>query len=109
MCKTKAPRAFSLTELLVVVAILALLIALLITGIAAVQRTGRVTKCLSNQRQIALACASYASSNAGRQSIRGPRPRARPASRRQVARRSRTPPARATMTSTPGRRRSLPT
>jgi prepilin-type N-terminal cleavage/methylation domain-containing protein len=66
MHKVMAPRAFSLTELLVVVAILALLIGLLITGISAVQRTARVTKCLSNQRQIALACASYASSNAGR-------------------------------------------
>jgi prepilin-type N-terminal cleavage/methylation domain-containing protein len=66
MRKIKAPRAFSLTELLVVVAILALLIGLLATGISAVQRTARVTKCLSNQRQIALACASYASSNAGR-------------------------------------------
>jgi len=66
MRMSKAPRAFSLTELLVVVAILALLMALLITAIAAVQRTARVTKCLHNQRQIALACASYASSNAGR-------------------------------------------
>lgn len=59
-------RAFSLTELLVVVAILAILIGLLTVGIAAVQRTARFTKCLSNQRQIALAGASYASSNAGR-------------------------------------------
>ena len=66
MHKVMAPRAFSLTELLVVVAILALLIGLLITGISAVQRTARVTKCLSNQRQIALAVSSYASSNSGR-------------------------------------------
>ena len=66
MRKFKAPRAFSLTELLVVVAIIALLIGLLTVGVAAVQRTSRVTKCLSNQRQLVLACAAYSSSNSGR-------------------------------------------
>ena len=66
MRMTKAPRAFSLTELLVVVAIIALLIGLLTVGVAAVQRTSRVTQCLSNQRQLVLACAAYASSNSGR-------------------------------------------
>ncbi len=66
MPKVPNRRAFSLTELLVVIAIIALIIGLLLVGISAVQRTARVTKCLSNQRQIALAVSSYATSNAGR-------------------------------------------
>ncbi len=60
-----APRAFTVTELLVVVAIIALLVALLIVGVEKARLMARTASCLSNQRQIALAQASYATDNGG--------------------------------------------
>lgn len=59
------PRAFTLVELLVVVAIVALLVALILVGLQHAQFLSRQMKCLSNQRMIALAQASYATDNGG--------------------------------------------
>jgi len=59
-------RAFSLTELLVVIAIISVLLALLVVSIQKVQATARSVGCQSKQRQIALACAAYATDQAGR-------------------------------------------
>jgi len=56
---------FTLTELLVVIAIIGLLLALVIVGFGKVKTLARVTSCLSQQRQIALAQSSYASDNNG--------------------------------------------
>jgi len=57
--------AFTLTELLVVIAIIGLLLALVIVGFGKVKTLARVTSCLSQQRQIALAQSNYATDNNG--------------------------------------------
>lgn len=56
---------FTITELLFVVAIIGLLIALLLAGLAKAQFMARVAGCLNNQRTIALAQSSYATDNTG--------------------------------------------
>jgi prepilin-type N-terminal cleavage/methylation domain-containing protein len=68
MLHTTAPqrRGFTVTELLVVIAIIALLIGLLFPVFSRVRAAARTTKCLTNQRQITLANASYAMSNKGK-------------------------------------------
>ncbi len=58
--------AFTLVELLVVVGIIVLLIGLLFSSLGEFRRQAAQTACLSNQRQIALAAAAYASDNNGR-------------------------------------------
>jgi|LauGreDrversion4_2_1035121.scaffolds.fasta_scaffold335445_1 prepilin-type N-terminal cleavage/methylation domain-containing protein len=57
---------FSLPELLIVVAIIALVIGLVIPTIAAIKLKARTMECLQNQRVLTLANYSYATSNAGR-------------------------------------------
>ncbi|MCL4196494.1 MAG: DUF1559 domain-containing protein [Phycisphaerales bacterium] len=52
--------AFTLIELLVVISIIALLIALLLPGLAQAREASKKTACLSNQRQLALAFTLYA-------------------------------------------------
>jgi len=59
-------RAFTLVELLVVVAIIAILLAIILLASEKVTRQARATTCLSNQRQLALAIASYTGDNNGR-------------------------------------------
>ncbi len=59
------PRAFTVVELLVVVAIIALLVAILIVGLDKARNMARVAGCLSNQRQHAFAQSSYAVDNGG--------------------------------------------
>ena len=59
-------RAFTLVELLVVVAVIALLVSLLVPAIAGARRAGQSTACLSNLRQLALAQSAYALSHDGR-------------------------------------------
>ena len=58
-------RGFTLTELLVVVAIIALLLALILIGFRKAKLMAKTMSCLSNQRQISLAQASYATDNGG--------------------------------------------
>ncbi len=59
-------RAFSLVELLVVVAIIALLAAMVLPGLARAREYAYFTSCKSSQRQIGIACLLYAGSNRGR-------------------------------------------
>jgi prepilin-type N-terminal cleavage/methylation domain-containing protein len=55
--------AFSLTELLVVVAIIAILLAIILPALSSGKEKGRRAKCLSNLRQISIAMTSYAGDN----------------------------------------------
>jgi len=52
--------AFTLVELLVVIAIIAILIALLLPGLRGAREAGRTAVCLSNEKQITSGMASYA-------------------------------------------------
>ncbi len=61
----RAGHAFTIIELLVVVAIIGLLIALLLPTLQRARFLARKTSCLANQRTIALAQASYATDNNG--------------------------------------------
>lgn len=58
--------AFTLTELLAVIAIIALLAALLLPSLASARDKGYKTACLSNLHQIGLAIQAYAGDNDGR-------------------------------------------
>ncbi|MSQ91246.1 MAG: type II secretion system protein [Phycisphaerales bacterium] len=58
-------QGFTITELLVVIAIIAMLLALVLVGFRRASLLSRVSVCLSNQRQISLAQASYAVDNGG--------------------------------------------
>jgi prepilin-type N-terminal cleavage/methylation domain-containing protein len=57
--------AFTLVELLVVIAIIALLIALLLPALLSARRQALTVQCLSNQRQMGLAAFTYAADNHG--------------------------------------------
>lgn len=56
-------RAFTLIELLIVVAIIAVLIAILLPSLKSAQETARAVKCMSNQRQIGLGLVAYNTQN----------------------------------------------
>jgi len=64
--RTPVSRGFTLIELLVVIAIIAVLAALLLPALAAAQKAGRRTACLSNLRQLGLAIHGYSADFAGR-------------------------------------------
>mgnify|MGYP002377565788 CR=1 FL=1 len=56
---TAGRRAFTLVELLVVVAIIAILASLLLTGLGRAHQAGRLAKCRSNVRQLSVALQMY--------------------------------------------------
>ena len=58
-CVSTIRRGFTLIELLVVIAIIALLIAILLPALGQARNAGRLTRCLSNTRQLAIACQAY--------------------------------------------------
>ncbi len=59
-------RAFSIVELLIVIAIIGLLLALLLPALAAVREGARRAQCANHLRQIALGTLSYASARQDR-------------------------------------------
>ncbi|MGH7130724.1 MAG: prepilin-type N-terminal cleavage/methylation domain-containing protein [Phycisphaerales bacterium] len=59
----RRPRGFTLVELLVVIAIIALLIAILLPALAKARDAARLTKSLSNNRQVANGFATYKTDN----------------------------------------------
>src|SRR4051794_27073454 len=60
-----ALNAFTLVELLVVIAIIALLIAILLPSLAKARRQARTTSCLSNLRQLGMSFLMYTDTNHG--------------------------------------------
>src|SRR5207247_2440437 len=60
---SRSGRAFTLTELLVVVGIVAVLIALLLPALSKARASGQSVSCLSNLRQIMMAFHLYAGDN----------------------------------------------
>ncbi len=60
MAPRSASKAFTLIEILIVIAIIAVLIAMLLPALAGGREAARKLNCLSNQRQIGMALTSYA-------------------------------------------------
>ena len=63
--RRRTPSAFTLVELLVVVAIVSLLIAILLPSLGRAREQARRVQCASNLRQVALATVMYANNNGG--------------------------------------------
>ena len=64
-CRNRSRTGFSLIELLVVVAIIAVICAILLPVISTVRKQGQRVGCLNNQRQLSLAVFTYAQNNNG--------------------------------------------
>ena len=69
---TKKPMAFTLVELLVVMAVIALLLALTVPALSAAKDQARQVVCSSNVRQLALANIGYATENDDRYVLAAP-------------------------------------
>lgn len=65
-CSNASPRAFTLVELLVVLAVVALLIGILLPVLGGARRRAAAVACLSNARQIATAVTAFADDNKGK-------------------------------------------
>jgi len=64
MMRTKSTRAFTLTELLVVITVIAILAALLVPVLSQAKERGYRTQCINNLKQVGLALQSYADDHA---------------------------------------------
>lgn len=65
-CGARCPNGFTLLELLIVVAIIAILLSVLLPSVQAARRQARAAVCASNLRQLAIANNAYATDHAGR-------------------------------------------
>jgi prepilin-type N-terminal cleavage/methylation domain-containing protein len=57
--KNKSPRGFSLVELLIVIAIVAVLLAVVLPSLSKARNIARDTKCLAGARGVHMACTIY--------------------------------------------------
>ena len=62
---TRCDRAFTLVELLVVIAIIVMLMALLLPALSRAQDRAKASACLNNERQIGIGFSAYLGDNAG--------------------------------------------
>jgi len=66
MISARARRGFTLIELMIVIAIIAILTSILVPNFVRARSQGRVTACKTNLKNIAAATESYSTANGGR-------------------------------------------
>ncbi len=66
MHRVSSRKGFTLIELMIVIAIIAILAAILVPNFIRARAQGQVTSCKSNLKNIGTACEMYATDNAGR-------------------------------------------